>query len=90
MRLCNWILALAIVPFFRSLFSSVEPDETDDVAKPFSRADILFNQSVDKLAILFEENKGEKGCHLISMTIDQADKQIISIYYLYLRTHYTF
>ena len=90
MRLCNRILALAIVPFFRSLFSSDEPDETH-VAKPFSRADILFNQSVDKLAILFEENKGEKGCHLISsMAIDQADKQIISIYYLYLRTHYTF
>ena len=58
----------------------MEPDDTD-VAKPFSRADILFNQSVDKLAILFEEAKGEKGYHHISMT-KQTNKLSVSTIYI--------
>lgn len=42
-----------MISIFRSIFSSGVSDESETV-EPFSRADILYNRSVDKLAVMFE------------------------------------
>ena len=46
---------------YRSIITSTNVPDESKVVEPFSRADVLYNKSVDKLAIKFEDNK-DKGC----------------------------
>ena len=52
-------LKCLVLCIFRSLLPSTSLDQESETVEPFSRADVLYNQSVDKIAELFDTDKYE-------------------------------
>ena len=58
-----------LVHLYRSLLPSTSPDQESETVDPFSRADVLYNQSVDKIAALFDADKYEGIVQNVTSTL---------------------